>query len=145
MQRAARRRCQFHERLGAHLSHALVHEQRFVDAGGVGVGDAREDDGDDGGVLDGLGGALGEMREGRVAGVAEEGGAAVDPGTVERLLVCVLFPLSLSDMSMTYGSGWWTLSFHSTTSPSGTIFSIFCTFGQKSWKVCSICFLEPLV
>lgn len=59
-----------HQRLGALASHMLVALQRGVQSRGGGVGGEGEDDGEDGGVFDGLRRALVEVGEGRVDGVA---------------------------------------------------------------------------
>lgn len=57
-----------------------------MDAVRLSVGKLGENDAKDGGVFDRLGGALGQVGEGWVAGVADEGYGAVDPGSTEGLV-----------------------------------------------------------
>lgn len=80
MQRPPRRSRQLDQRICPVLAHTLIHLQRLGDARRRGVRHAAQGDGDRRAVLDRLRGALREMRQGGVAGVADEGGLFVDPG-----------------------------------------------------------------
>ena len=80
MQRPPRRRRQINQCIRALLAHSLVHPQRLVDRLGLRVRQPRQRHGQHGAVFDSLRSALCEMRQGRVACVADEGDRLVHPG-----------------------------------------------------------------
>lgn len=71
---------QFDDSVGAVLAHLLVNLEGLVDGSRGGIGELGEHGTNDTTVFDGLGGTLGEMGQGRVAGITDEGDGLVHPG-----------------------------------------------------------------